>query len=178
MTKPFGAAGTGIWGASFPPFIPQVIGPIRFNPMSESEGRSKMDELRGAGTAANLCPAIGEKTEFYGGEYDYQKRGAFAACTNGSKVFGVYDDYNGLDSGTIQIDMTFPDAMPPRWEGSFTDRQNLRGAMHGVFQGGDNPAPWRVWVTPAHLSRASTAPALYRPTDWRRTPGFPALARR
>ena len=46
---------TGIWGASFPPFIPQVIGPIRFNPMSESEGRSKMDELRGAGTAANLC---------------------------------------------------------------------------------------------------------------------------
>jgi len=100
-----------------------------------------MDELRAAGTADQLCPGPGEKAEFYGGEYDYQKRGEFAGCTNGSKFFGVYNDFAGPDLGTITIEMTFPDAMPPRWEGKFTDREELDGAMHGVFEGGDNLTP-------------------------------------
>lgn len=132
----------GRWGAQFPDFFGnQVVGPIDFAQISEEAGRAGMDRVRGAGTAAAMCPGPGEKTEFYGGEYDYQDNGEHFGCTNGSKYFGVYDDYAGPNLGTITIEMTFPGAMPPRWEGKFTDRQGLESAMHGVYQGGGIATP-------------------------------------
>ena len=131
----------GSWGASFPPFIPQIIGPINFKRITEAQGVAKMDELHKPGTADKLCPPAGEKREFYGGDYDYQKRGEFAACTNGTKVFGVYKDYDGSDHGSIIIDTTFPNESPPHWTGTFTNAQKDTGAMHGLYQGGGIATP-------------------------------------
>ncbi len=74
---------TGTWGASFPPFLPQVIGPINFRSSSDATGIQMMDALNGAGTAAARCPSANEKREFYVGDYDYSEPGEFAGCTNG-----------------------------------------------------------------------------------------------
>ena len=139
----------GRWGASFPPFIPQVIGPINFSQMGEAEGIAGMDGLRGSGTAARLCPPSGEKREFYGGDYDYNKLGEFYACTNGTRLFGVYRDFDGSDFGSIQINETFP-GENPNWTGTFTNASNDTGAMHGVYQGGgiafSNPRMSLKWA--------------------------------
>jgi uncharacterized protein (TIGR03437 family) len=143
----------GSWGASFPPFIPQVIGPINFSQIDDAAGIAKMDGLRGAGTAAEHCPPASEKREFYGGDYDYQKVGEFYACTNGTMLFGVYRDFNLSDSGSIRIVGTFPDANPPNWTGSFTNAANETGDMHGIYQGGGIDTPLaRVGVQPELVS--------------------------
>ena len=131
----------GRWGASFPPFIPQVIGPINFSQINETEGIAKMDGLRSPrGTAAEICPPSDEKREFYGGEYDYNKRGEVYACTNGTTLVGVYRDFDGSDFGSILIDETFPGANP-NWTGTFTNAENETGAMHGVYEGGGIATP-------------------------------------
>jgi hypothetical protein len=131
----------GRWGASFPPFIPQVIGPINFSQIDDAKGIAKMDELGGAGTAAKFCPPASEKREFYGGDYDYQKRGEFYGCTNGTTLFGVYRDFDHSDSGSIKIVETSPNANPPNWAGSFTNAQNDTGAMRGAYEGGGIDTP-------------------------------------
>ena len=132
---------TGSWGASFPPFVPNVIGPIVFMPMDADDAIAKITELRGAAFVAQNCPGADEKREFYGGEYDYNKIGEFYGCTNGEMFFGVYRDFAGGDNGTITVEETFPDADPPRWTGVYTDRNGLEGNMRGVYQGGGIPMP-------------------------------------
>jgi len=134
----------GRWGASFPPFIPQIIGPINFQQIDEAEGMAKMMELRGADIVDDLCPPQGEKREFYGGDYDYQRRGEVYACTNGTTLHGVYRDFpgGGGDSGSITIDETFPDDSPPNWKGSFFSIPQGEGsAMHGQYQGNGIATP-------------------------------------
>ncbi len=124
----------GRWGASFPPFIPQIIGPINFHQIEEAEGISGMERLR-AGSVDMMCASASEKREFYGGDYDYQRRGEFFGCTNGQTLVGVYLDFDQTDRGSIRIDKTFPDDSPPRWEGTFTNIDNDTGDMHGLYQG-------------------------------------------
>lgn len=148
MTAPVSAAPSvflpgafnGTWGASFPPFIPQILGPIRFNETSEADGIANMDRLGGAGTAAAQCPPLGEKREFYAGTYDYSNGGEFHSCTNGSSLSGVYRDFDGSDSGVIRITSTFPGPQP-RWEGTFTSAGNPTGNIRGVYQGGGIATP-------------------------------------
>lgn len=134
----------GSWGASFPPFIPQIIGPINFQQIGEAEGIAKMIELRGDDVVDELCPPQGEKREFYGGDYDYQRRGEVYGCTNGTTFHGVYRDFpgGGGDSGSITIDQTFPDDSPPNWKGSFFSIPQGEGSdMHGLYQGGGIATP-------------------------------------
>lgn len=130
---------TGTWGASFPPFLPQVIGPINFRSSSDATGIQMMDALNGAGTAAARCPSANEKREFYVGDYDYSEPGEFAGCTNGSIFFGVFRDIIDMDSGTFTINGTFPGATP-RWTGTFTV-DGTTAAIHGVYQGGGIATP-------------------------------------
>ncbi len=124
----------GRWGASFPPFIPQIIGPINFVQIAEQDGIAGMNRLR-PGALESMCPPASEKREFYGGDYDYQRRGEFFGCTNGTALVGVYLDFDQTDRGSILINETFPNDSPPRWAGSFTNVENLTGDMRGLYQG-------------------------------------------
>lgn len=124
----------GRWGASFPPFIPQIIGPINFQQLADADGIAGMERVR-PGSVVDLCPLESEKREFYGGDYDYQRRGEVFGCTNGETLRGVYLDFDQTDRGSIRITVTFPDASPPRWEGTFTNIDNETGDMHGLYQG-------------------------------------------
>ena len=148
----------GSWGASFPPFIPNILGPIEFMQVSDAEGIAGMDQVAGAGTAARLCPAASEKSEYYTGEYDYQKVGRFFACTNGDELFGVYRDHDNADDGSIHITGTFPDENPPRWTGTFTNRPMDTGDMVGVLLSGGIATPLaRVGAQPPALTSLSGA---------------------
>ena len=130
----------GTWGASFPPFIPQVLGPIRFTQIVDAQGPAMMDQLGGAGMTAKLCPGAGERTEFYEGTYDYSAAGSHVSCTNGSTLAGVYRDSDGSDRGTIRITETNPGANPT-WAGTYTNAQGETGQMRGEYQGGGIATP-------------------------------------
>ncbi len=148
----------GSWGASFPDFFGStIIGPINFMQVDEAEAIPKMNEFGGEGAVEKLCPAAGEKREFYGGDYDYQKRGEVYACTNGETLIGLYRDYDLSDKGSILIDQTFPGDEPPRWAGAYTNIDDDTGAMRGVLQSGGIATPLaRVGgATITHLNGAS-----------------------
>lgn len=130
----------GTWGASFPPFIPDVLGPIHFTQIDDATGREMMDKLGGPGTAARLCPSEGERTEFYEGTYDYSAVGAHVSCTNGCGLLGAYRNFDGSDSGTIRINQTNPGANPT-WSGTYTNAQGETGNMVGEYQGGGIATP-------------------------------------
>jgi uncharacterized protein (TIGR03437 family) len=147
----------GRWGASFPPFIPEIIGPINFQQIEEADGLAGMERLR-PGSAAAMCPAASEKREFYGGDYDYQRRGEFFGCTNGETLVGVYLDFDQTDRGSIRINQTFPDDSPPHWAGTFTNIDNDTGDMRGLYQGEGIATPLaRVGDEPPELVSLSGA---------------------
>jgi uncharacterized protein (TIGR03437 family) len=130
----------GTWGASFPPFVPQVLGPIRFTQIDDAEGPAKMDQLGGAGMAATLCPGSGERTEYYEGTYDYSAVGAHVFCTNGSTFVGVFRNFDGSDHGTIRITETNPNGTP-QWSGQYTNAQGTTGNIVGKYQSGGIATP-------------------------------------
>lgn len=77
----------GRWGASFPPFIPQIIGPINFQQLADADGIAGMERVR-PGSVVDLCPLESEKREFYGGDYDYQRRGRYSAARTARRSGG------------------------------------------------------------------------------------------
>jgi uncharacterized protein (TIGR03437 family) len=99
-----------------------------------------MDALGGGGSAAQLCPGAGERTEYYEGTYDYTAVGSHVFCTNGEAFLGVYRNFDGSDNGTIRITETNPSGTP-RWSGTYTNRDGETGNIVGDYQEGGIATP-------------------------------------
>lgn len=130
----------GTWGVSFPPFVPNVLGPVRFRQISDAAGPGQMDALRGPGTAAGNCPAPGERVEYYEGEYNFQQPDNFVACTNGENLFLAYRATNGNQRGVMHITTAIAGANP-MWAGTFQSDGEPIGNVEGVYQGGGIATP-------------------------------------